>query len=87
MTELISMPTESDSFNDYLTKVSESLPDLILEGSHLIKAGLAGSPATLVKWRRNGHGPPYFKRGNRYYYFKKEVLMWLRNSYKGVEKC
>lgn len=62
-------------------KVADN-PDLMTGEETADNIGV--NPKTLQRWAREGRGPRRVRIGNRVYYFRPEVSIWLANQFGNV---
>lgn len=50
--------------------------------THAAAAMIGVSYNTLLKWLRDGYGPPYHEMWNRRYYNPNDVTKWIESTYR-----
>ncbi len=61
-----------------MPKPPEQPPELLTEQE--ASEVLTVSVSTMVRWRREGAGPPWFRLGGRVRYRRDELLAWLEEQ-------
>lgn len=71
----------SQTLDDFVGDIAAQLPEHVRD-YHLLKAGLFPSTSALCKARARGDTPPYIRiTAKQIFYFKSDVLAWLRSRY------